>query len=281
MGFRFTTVKITVENILFKKMLRLLPYYWGGKYLGSKVFNMNVVKNQVKPVADFSVQEVLNQMPSVFSLVSLDAEVLMCNRHYAELIGAKSEFDLIGMPTRFKAMAVEPEALLSFAEMNRRAMQGEHISSFEMHRYCGDYFRAFVSNKRPFFNSDGVIIGVIFCANEILSPTLNEIKALVNREGMIVSDLVHTNIQSYLDEEAEKYVYLTRRESECLFYLARGYSSREIGEMLDLSSRTIESYLNNVKAKLSCTRRSELCSFAIDSGLVHMDISRSKNGCYL
>jgi DNA-binding CsgD family transcriptional regulator len=51
---------------------------------------------------------------------------------------------------------------------------------------------------------------------------------------------------------------LTPRENECISYLVLGFTAKEVGKVLNLSHRTVEQYINNVKIKLGCTYRSEL-----------------------
>jgi DNA-binding CsgD family transcriptional regulator len=54
------------------------------------------------------------------------------------------------------------------------------------------------------------------------------------------------------------------RESEVLFHLARGKSARDISQKLNLSKRTVESYLNNIKSKTGVSTKSELIEKIID-----------------
>lgn len=53
-------------------------------------------------------------------------------------------------------------------------------------------------------------------------------------------------------------IILTRREIECLRYLSLGKTQKEIGSILDISQRTIESYLNKVKHKACVSNKSKL-----------------------
>lgn len=55
---------------------------------------------------------------------------------------------------------------------------------------------------------------------------------------------------------------LSDRECECLKQLVLGKTAAEIGQSLHLSPRTIESYLENLKEKLSCHSKRELFSRA-------------------
>lgn len=55
---------------------------------------------------------------------------------------------------------------------------------------------------------------------------------------------------------------VTKREKECLLALRSGYTYKEIGDFLEISERTVEHYLNNIKDKLGLEKRSELFSLA-------------------
>lgn len=53
---------------------------------------------------------------------------------------------------------------------------------------------------------------------------------------------------------------LAKRELDCLKYLHLSF--REIGEILHISSRTVEAYLQSAKNKLNCSSKSELIQIA-------------------
>ncbi len=57
---------------------------------------------------------------------------------------------------------------------------------------------------------------------------------------------------------------LSKRERQCLVLLFDGFSGPQIAEKLELSHRTIEHYLENVKNKWTCESRQELISIARD-----------------
>lgn len=56
--------------------------------------------------------------------------------------------------------------------------------------------------------------------------------------------------------------YLTAKELEVLQWLTTELSSREIGEKMNNSSRTIEQHINNLRDKTGLQKRSELAQFA-------------------
>lgn len=52
--------------------------------------------------------------------------------------------------------------------------------------------------------------------------------------------------------------YLSRREKECLALYLKGETAKSMAVSLELSQRTVESYLENAKNKLNCYRKEEL-----------------------
>lgn len=63
--------------------------------------------------------------------------------------------------------------------------------------------------------------------------------------------------------------YLTKRELEVLKCVIVGYSAKKIGHLLQISSRTVEGYINNLKLKLGCNSKAEISFITIKSGLIN------------
>lgn len=61
---------------------------------------------------------------------------------------------------------------------------------------------------------------------------------------------------------------LTQREREVLKLLAEGYLNKEIGDLLSISSKTVEKHRANIMQKLNLHNAAALTAFAIDQGLV-------------
>ncbi|WP_312571107.1 helix-turn-helix transcriptional regulator [Brevundimonas sp.] len=61
---------------------------------------------------------------------------------------------------------------------------------------------------------------------------------------------------------------LSPRELECLQWVSRGKSSSDIGVILSLSPRTVDSYLEKVCAKLRVRTRIEAVVAAVQAGLI-------------
>jgi DNA-binding CsgD family transcriptional regulator len=58
--------------------------------------------------------------------------------------------------------------------------------------------------------------------------------------------------------ETRKRLSISTRELECLSHLTTGKTSKEIARELNLSPRTVDSYLNNIRNKTGCITKREL-----------------------
>lgn len=81
----------------------------------------------------------------------------------------------------------------------------------------------------------------------------------------ILHDFKYTINQKLANDFPE--VAFTEREMETLFYTLTGYTSKEVGKKLDLSHRTVESYLDNIKDKLHCNSKAEIRNVLVPGGM--------------
>jgi DNA-binding CsgD family transcriptional regulator len=69
----------------------------------------------------------------------------------------------------------------------------------------------------------------------------------------------------YLSGERDD-IYLSKRETECLFYLSKGNTVKEIGKSLSISPRTVEVYIENAKMKTQLKSKVELLNMFEEEG---------------
>jgi len=69
-------------------------------------------------------------------------------------------------------------------------------------------------------------------------------------------------------EDADALHKLSPREQEVLALTAEGYSSKEIGEKLFISPKTVDTYRSRIMDKLQLNHRAELVRFALRTGLL-------------
>ncbi len=67
---------------------------------------------------------------------------------------------------------------------------------------------------------------------------------------------------------------VSKREIECAYCLVDGLSAKESAKKMNISHRTVEKYIENLKTKLKCRNQKELISIVIrnlqylDTGLL-------------
>ncbi|WP_312404782.1 helix-turn-helix transcriptional regulator [Brevundimonas sp.] len=71
---------------------------------------------------------------------------------------------------------------------------------------------------------------------------------------------------------------LSARERQCLIWAARGKSSPDIGVILSLSPRTVDSYIEKVCAKLCVRTRIEAVAAAVRLGVIDPQSSQDDDG---
>lgn len=85
-------------------------------------------------------------------------------------------------------------------------------------------------------------IGEVSARNDTVEP------------GYYLELLKSLGMEKYLDQAP----FLTERERQCLHCLLEGKTAKETAVIYKLSSRTVESYFENIKKKLKCPNKRDL-----------------------
>jgi len=124
----------------------------------------------------------------------------------------------------------------------------------------------FLGNKFQLKNKENQIIGTETHIIEITNPKLIQLNQLLQK------------IDLYRDKKTSHYsigkmkerINLSKRQNECLFFILRGKTTKEIANILNVSIRTIESHLEEIKIKFRCRTKSELIIKAIEEGFMEV-----------
>jgi DNA-binding CsgD family transcriptional regulator len=124
----------------------------------------------------------------------------------------------------------------------------------------------FIGEEQPLLDANRSIIGVSSHTMEVtatpMAPHLAQLFMNHRKKGGI-------KLQQGLYHYSERYEdwNLSPRQGECLFWLLKRKSASEIGALLGLSKRTVESYIRLIKSKFQVHTLSELSDFADERGL--------------
>jgi DNA-binding NarL/FixJ family response regulator len=75
-------------------------------------------------------------------------------------------------------------------------------------------------------------------------------------------------LEASIRKEQDPYKQLTDREREILKLLAEGYTTREIADMLVISTKTVEGHKTNLMSKLDIHNRTDLIKYALRKGII-------------
>ena len=108
------------------------------------------------------------------------------------------------------------------------------------------------------------------------SELVSAIRAVSRGEFYLFSSIASKVVAGYLGKERESavedpYEKLTDREKQVLKLIAEGYTHKEIGDMLTISTKTVIAHQTNISEKLGINSRAGLIKFAIHRGIIKIE----------
>lgn len=97
------------------------------------------------------------------------------------------------------------------------------------------------------------------------------IKTVVSNKKYISQSISGTILEELISPSEKEESALTEREKEILQLIAEGKTSKEIADILFLSSKTVDAHRKNIMDKLDLRTLPELTKHAIKLGLTSLD----------
>lgn len=189
------------------------------------------------------------KLPLQCYFYGLDHTFLRVNQDVVRINGFSSEKDALG---KSLMDVVTKNSVERIIENNKVVLQSRVMQIKEESILRNDdIFLEGISIKFPWYSNDNKIIGIFGCSFVIDSlRSYAESLSLIAKTGL-VKLIPQIN-------KSQAQLHFSKREREILHLLIRGKSAREIGEILSLSRRTVEHYLEISKTKTGSTSKSEL-----------------------
>lgn len=198
-----------------------------------------------------------SRVTGIISEKNVDSQVTKCNDVFLKYAGVNSDDKVIGR-TDLDFPWQEYAKVYRMHELD--AINGNTYSTIIPLKSNKD-FMLFMHTKSPRLDHNNKIIGIYCHAVEILNAD--------------TAELIHTlsnysprKLQSYSFERNNVAIKLSTRQTETLFYLLRGKQTKAIAKIMDLSVRTVEYYISNIKIKFNCHTKSELIDRATELGFL-------------
>jgi DNA-binding NarL/FixJ family response regulator len=109
------------------------------------------------------------------------------------------------------------------------------------------------------------------CTYRQLTDAVNSV---YDGKKFLSEDITEIVINGYLNSSADdndSYSQLSDREKEIFLLFAEGKSTREIGDKLFISVKTVGTHKQNILEKLELKTNSDLVKYALKKGLIQLD----------
>ncbi len=214
-------------------------------------------------------QAFINQMPNCFTVSDLNSQFLLANNTSIQWFGFKSLDAMTGkiyadMPCR----AAEQHA--NFMQQDEMILQNKgHGKIIGLYCYHNYDWKIVFAEKYPLKNEQGEIIALVTHISDMTNSSFIDINKFVSL--VLQNNSIRFYEQKgYLVEESPPTQFaLSPRLSECLFFLIRGDSAKDIAVRLGISSRTVECYIDQLKINWNCNSKSELIQKALSLGYMN------------
>ncbi len=213
-------------------------------------------------------KQLLQQLPGLIVVMDCNSKFMYSNDYTAKMFGYKNEESMIGIDA-YGMRCPAADSAEDFIKQDQLVLKlNNQVNMLDIHGYADQAVKILITKKSP-FKVDDKTIGVICHCVEVNNLFLRDICAAVMKTDSKYFDKNQKNNRSYIINSPGNHSKLTDREMDCLFYLLRGCTGKQIAKQLNLSPRTVETHINNIKLRLGCENKSDIIEYALLNGYLN------------
>jgi DNA-binding CsgD family transcriptional regulator len=216
--------------------------------------------------------QILDSLPKLVYLKDANTrKYIWCNKKFADFLNLKNQKEITGkLSTDFiKNVAIyDLNNLEQSKKLEDEAIVSKKIFKVEKQVDLNHLGTTIITGTIiPILNNDGNVDSILCYGSPFM---LISDKSLTNAFKAInkvnIPKIVHK--PKYPINTPYGKVKLSRRETQCILYMIKGLTTKEVAVYMDVSRKTVEKYIESVKSKTGCNSRSELISTVVDGGLL-------------
>ena len=193
------------------------------------------------------------------------------------------DFEIVGEATNGEELLkilllTQPDILL--LDLSMPNMNGLEVGAYLKQNHPEVRFIVLTMHEEPEYVIRSVQNGAkgYILKNADLNELLTAIRKVADGESYFppkISNILIENLYKHHEKEAHN-ATLTPRELEILQSVANGLSTKQIAEILSISSRTVETHRINIMKKLKANNTAEMIRKALETKLILVWILKTK-----
>lgn len=217
-----------------------------------------IIKRTGLCVKDNNMKEtVLEQLNLYIWAKDKNYKYIYCNENYAKAAGLDSPQQIVGMKDEQLPWGKLAEY---FRAGDYGVLQGNSRINIPEVSDTVNNVKDILVSENQLLNEHNKCIGIVGSFVDITG------KRLIKKAGYYDKE----NNRYYLDQEDLGNVYFTGREIEVFKRMLLGYTAQQIGEILKISPKTVEGYIDSIKSKLQAKTKGDVIATAIQLGLTQI-----------
>lgn len=188
--------------------------------------------------------------------------ILQCSQATVECAGYKNANKIIGLTDFDLPWQQYAE---TYHQHEEEIFNGDSYSTLIPLKDHAGNNNVFLHTKYCEYDKNGKFTRLACHATELINPLFHELTHLLTE-----SQPETTKNSVFCLGKTISPATFSPRQRECLFFLLRGKSAEQIAKILQLSKRTIETYIEAIKEKLNCKTKAEIYAEAIERGYLNI-----------
>lgn len=207
-----------------------------------------------------------NLLPYSYSVLNANHEYCFLNQTARRMLGFRVDEDIRGL-THLDIKCRAAEISHMWIEQEKIMLDNDIDSmKFISYQCCAKNNWMLVLGEKKIIKRNGEKY-IICYITDITNCNLLDISRFLN-EGETFNTFSRKQF-CYTIAENHYLFRFTKRQAECLFYLLRGKSSKQIGIILNISQRTVEEHVEKVRYMMGCASKNQLVEKLILSGFMN------------
>lgn len=207
-------------------------------------------------------------IPGIVGIKNSDSTYKGINQLTANLLGFKNPSDIVGKTDYELPCAASQFASHYIAQDKKVFLTKKSLTTFDIQNYATGW-KIFISTKNLLQNASETDLSLIINCTDVSNTIFSRYYYNLFQIDAKKFGTKFYKSATYILNSDHCPLLLTKKQEQCLFFLIRGKSLKEIATILGISHRTVEDHIDSIKNKLQCQTKRELIEKAIDCGFLY------------